>query len=298
MDAKALLNERARRIDNVFEFKHNKQVVSGSDSSYWHVFDCGYTLNDLIGDYDRIENVVETFVNRYQYDIYPNYLPPIASMSVARKYGPYNMRVDENGEQIYQQDYTVMEKEEYSELTEDPDRFFWTKDVARKMPETFTASQMKEMVSELMKLNVLTAKVKDRFLNEFGALVRTKLGTSVPIENIFSFYRGIKQTSLDMRKCPEKIIALSDALFDRDVRPVLNMTPGIDHTGAAAALQFSLLAHSVMNIKQFEKFYWPYMKKIIDFCSAHHVRVWMRTEADILRFAEFFQEIPKGVVIA
>jgi uroporphyrinogen-III decarboxylase len=70
-----------------------------------------------------------------------------------------------------------------------------------------------------------------------------------------------------------------------------------DYEGYIAPIQIGMLAHSILNEKQFEELYWPYMKKAIDFCAEKNIRILLYCEAEVLRLAEFLQEIPKGLAI-
>jgi hypothetical protein len=66
----------------------------------------------------------------------------------------------------------------------------------------------------------------------------------------------------------------------------------------AAVAQFSLafLAYSVLSTKQFEQFYWPYVKQVIDMAQAAGKVIGVMCESHMLRFAEFFEDIPKGTL--
>jgi uroporphyrinogen-III decarboxylase len=57
-----------------------------------------------------------------------------------------------------------------------------------------------------------------------------------------------------------------------------------------------MLAHNVMNKKQFERFYWPHMKELLDAYAEKGMNVRIFTEGSILRFAEYFKDYPKGTL--
>jgi hypothetical protein len=58
-----------------------------------------------------------------------------------------------------------------------------------------------------------------------------------------------------------------------------------------------LFAHSMLSVKNFEELYWVYLKKLIDSAIANDKKVFIFCESAMLRFAEFFEDIPKGVLM-
>ncbi|MDO5139605.1 MAG: uroporphyrinogen decarboxylase family protein, partial [Oscillospiraceae bacterium] len=57
-----------------------------------------------------------------------------------------------------------------------------------------------------------------------------------------------------------------------------------------------MLAHNMMNKKQFERFYWPYLKKLLDVYAENKMNIRIFTEGSILRLAEYFKDYPKGLL--
>ena len=57
-----------------------------------------------------------------------------------------------------------------------------------------------------------------------------------------------------------------------------------------------MLAHNVMNKKQFERFYWPHLKLLLDAYAEKGMNIRIFTEGSILRFAEYFKDYPKSVL--
>ena len=80
-----------------------------------------------------------------------------------------------------------------------------------------------------------------------------------PMEILFNFWRGFVGTAVDMRRIPEKIDALMDAMWkDSD----LDSIKGIDETNGGFSTNITFLAQNSLNAKQFERFEWPHMMKI------------------------------------
>lgn len=58
----------------------------------------------------------------------------------------------------------------------------------------------------------------------------------------------------------------------------------------------SFLVHSIMNVKQFEKFYWPLINKAFDMLVKKNKNCIINMEADVIRFSDFFNDYPKGTL--
>ena len=57
-----------------------------------------------------------------------------------------------------------------------------------------------------------------------------------------------------------------------------------------------MLAHNILNPKQFERFYWPSLKKLLDAYAGKGMSVRIFTEGSILRYADYFKDYPKGIL--
>ena len=55
-----------------------------------------------------------------------------------------------------------------------------------------------------------------------------------------------------------------------------------------------MLGHIMLNPKQFEKFYWPYLQKIAQTAEEKDKLVFLFAEGSIAPYLEFFQELPKN----
>lgn len=297
MDAKALLEERTELFKNVYQFKHNKRVPIYSNVSYWNIFDAGYGLAEASYDYDKLGKSMDEFCERYQFDAYMQVGGGMSVINITKEHGPHNLCISKDGNAMVLDDYCVMEREEYPEVRENFDRFLWAKDMKRKLPSTLKIGDWQDMVKKVMENLSYNAKMLDQLNNKHGALAAWKSGVTLPLETVLGYLRGIKNTSLDLRKCKGELKETLDAFYEKDCVPVLESMAGVDYTGSVSAVQIALLATSVLNNRQFEELYWPYMKRTINFCVAHELPVFLYCEAEVVRFAEFFQEIPKGAAI-
>lgn len=116
----------------------------------------------------------------------------------------------------------------------------------------------------------------------------------VPFETLFQTYRGMVGISKDLRRCPERVEQALQVLFDTTIAPQLKACDFSAPTPSVAGNYIIMMAHSILNEKQFARFYWPHFKAIFDAVHAQNGTMFVFSEAQILRFADFMDEIPKG----
>lgn len=116
----------------------------------------------------------------------------------------------------------------------------------------------------------------------------------VPFETLFQTYRGMVGISKDLRRCPERVEQALQILFDTTIAPQLKACDFSAPTPSVAGNYIIMMAHSILNEKQFARFYWPHFKAIFDAVHAQNGTMFVFSEAQILRFADFMDEIPKG----
>ncbi len=97
--------------------------------------------------------------------------------------------------------------------------------------------------------------------SQFGRLGRG--GGGAPFDAVSDFLRGMRGAMIDMYRCPEKLLAVCERIQEWRFAEALPATP--DSAGHAHRVFMALHRGSdgFMSKKQFEKFYWPGLKKAI-----------------------------------
>ncbi len=118
-----------------------------------------------------------------------------------------------------------------------------------------------------------------------------------PFDMISDFLRGMKGAMLDMFQCPDKILEACDKLFEWRLAAAVPFTP--DERGNPRRMFMALHRGSdgFMSVKDFEKFYWPTLKKAIlttvelgCIASPFFEGIWDKR-------LEYLKEMPKGKVV-
>jgi len=84
-----------------------------------------------------------------------------------------------------------------------------------------------------------------------------------PFDTISDFLRGMRGTMLDMRRCPDKLLAACDKLLEWRLARAVPATPDARGNLRRVFMPLHRGSDGFMSIKDFEKFYWPGLKKAI-----------------------------------
>lgn len=120
-----------------------------------------------------------------------------------------------------------------------------------------------------------------------------------PISSILDTYRGIKDTTLDLRRRPEKVKAVCDIImeqkylangYERDPEVIRKKIEG-DPVAFGGNI---LNAECFLSRKDFEKFYIDYFKKQLGPYIEAGVKVYIYMEGEFSRVVDLYKELPKG----
>lgn len=303
MDAKALLQERTELFDNAFKFKHNKRVPLGCNIWSWQVLDAGYKQSEVLLDYALAEKVNREFHERYQFDAYTNLITR-NPLRLTNLLGGGNHFIDASDEMIQSGEHSVMTEEELPEFAADADKFYWEKAFPRYLTQNdpdfkLTYGTLQKAFEEKAAFDAYSAKMLKMNRDEFGALMYYGPMERLPLEHLALELRGLKGASVDMRRKKNEVLAWSNTIFNRgnSMKDFNAAADSQDITGFVAHITMVWQVVSLMSPKQFEIFYWPQLKQIIDRAAATGQKMFIAAQGEILRFAEFLQEVPKGVMM-
>lgn len=267
----------------------------------WQVLDMGYKFSQATHNYDVMEKVMLGFHERYGFDGYQE--TGIRNpQRVTETLGDSIYVIDDEKEIFCLQDHSYLETDEYDDLIANPTKFVWEKVLPRKFYK-FRPDMDPQLMVDCVKENQLfwnKAFERNGKLEAMGVpgLISPKNGfASLGIEYLFSGLRGIKGISIDMRRSPEKVRAACDALDSISAEPVVQNLIRDVHgpdMGYCFDMLVAILAHTILNMKQWEMFYWPPLKRILDEVVAKGKTIQLFIEGSFLRFADYFKDYPKG----
>jgi hypothetical protein len=120
-------------------------------------------------------------------------------------------------------------------------------------------------------------------------------GGLVPFDNISDMFRGMRGAMLDMYRRPEKLLAVIDKLSDLQIKNIKAAPPAREFTLVFIPLHRG--ADGFMSLKQFEIFYFPYLKKLVEALVEKGFTPNLFFEGDYTKRLEYLLELPKGKVL-
>ena len=302
-EAKAAAAQRVRLFRSAARFTKPERVPYLSAAVTWKVFDAGESLPQALTDFTVMERC-----NRHFLDTYP--VDALLDIGIRNQFnvteafgsqGYYYYTEDTVGIR----DHAFCTPETLEEYLEDPDRFIWTK----VLPEKYGEDWAKKDLS-VWKKTYAAYWAYTRFILRMSSVVSSYgLPSMAPnnpmkgairfgIEELLANVLGLKQLSLTMRRDPALIEHFCQTWDAQYIDPLVEKVragkgPNEKYCFDASVM---LLANNFLNPKQFERFYWPSLKKLLDAYAEKGMNVRLFTEGSVLRFADYFKDYPKGTL--
>ena len=330
-DAKAesRYKERVTRYKKAMMCEIPDRVPVQMPSANFPVYYAGYTLKRAMNDYAVMEQAWLKFMEDFSEDM-DSFMGPggwvfsAPAMEAidykALKWPGHGLGDDVNTFQFVEE--AIMEADEYEALMEDPSdfsfRFLIPRVVGTLKPLNnfpplntllflflmiaypFTNPNMRAAFQSLIKAGEEMEKWQkhvaavDRASLEAGFPVSFGNLAIAPFDVIADFLRGSKGVILDMYRCPEKLLDAIDRVTGLTIKRILST---LNATGGFA-VTFPLHKgdDTFMSRKQFEKFYWPSLKKVMDTLIEEGILIRLAAEGRYNQRLEYIKDFPKGWV--
>lgn len=270
----------------------------------WKILDSGYKLSEAMHDYDKMEKVCRMHQEKYGFDAIFE-LGGRNAVRIPEALGGTNYIINDDAGTVNYKDVAICNADELEEFGNDVNKFFWEKGMARKYPiwadKTVTLEDVQKAYDEQMKFMQYYMHILKVMDEEYGMP-----GFTAPngfcycgLDFFFNTIRGIRGLSIDMRKNPDKLQYAIDALnalyFEPGLEQLKNAKDGPD-LNYCFDYDITLLCHTILNKKQFEKFLWPDFGRVLDALAEKHKTVRLFMEGESKRFWEYFKDYPKGMI--
>ncbi len=135
----------------------------------------------------------------------------------------------------------------------------------------FTRPDMLEMLDKFRQTAEIQAKwmKRDVSLDEelagfgFPAYCTPRMMAPAPFDMISDFLRGMRGAMLDMYRLPDKLVETCDKLCKQTVDAIKALPAPEDGSVKRVFMALHRGSDGFMSLSQFEKFYWPTLKKVI-----------------------------------
>ncbi len=303
MNSKELKASRVQLFRDAANFKKTERIPHFANVVTWKVFDAGYTLDQAMTNFEIMEKTVVHFLDKYPVDA-------VLDVGIRNQFN-VTEAFDETSYYYYTEevvgvhDHAHCTVDTLMQYLEDPTKYAWEVILPKKYGpnwEQKTTEVWKKTFSEYMRyikyilhMSSVTGKYGLPSLSPnnpmMGAIV-------FGIEELFSNLLGIQQLSVALRRNADTIEAFVNRWDAEKIQPAIEKIksgkgPNYKYCFDSSIL---MLAHTIMNKKQFERFYWPHLKELLDAYAEKGMNVRIFAEGSILRFAEYFKDYPKGVL--
>jgi uroporphyrinogen-III decarboxylase len=136
-----------------------------------------------------------------------------------------------------------------------------------------------------------------RDLEELGFFCRMPMiGGGAPFDVVSDFLRGMRGAMLDMYRCPDKLLAAIERICNITLDRIAKAPRAAEFMPVFMPLHRG--AHGFMSLKQFETFYWPFLKKVTLALIDAGYTPDLFFEGNYTSRLEYIAELPKGKAIA
>lgn len=293
------VQDRRELYRKATRFEKTPYVPTYSNYWTWIYLDSGIPLRECIYDLQKGEEAIFGFMKKYDFDSY-GFFGPRSPYRVTDPLDGNHYILNDEAQTINIKDKKLMEADEYDELIENVWKFTWEKAIPRKCPGLLKDTaweQAKVSIKEQGDFGAFVGRMIGHLLNDVEAPMIAGAWGLIPFEMLFNYYRGIKDVSIDLRRRYDKVVEASKACEGIADMPAMyaqlegDQPPIFAHEGA-----FCLLAHSILNQKQWAELFWPYIAKAADICAKKDKTLFMFTESEVLRFDQW-ADLPEGTVM-
>ena len=294
------LEGRIHLFEDTLKFRQTKRIPVLSNICTWKVLDCGYTFRQALYDWDLMFNIMCSFHERYVFDCYMD-TGSKNPFSFTETLNGDRYELNENTQTICAKDKSYFYDDEYEELISDPKKFLWSKVLPRKY-EGFASEdsfrKFQKALEEYEKLTEFKKNISEKFTAEYSVPNYSRTFLSYGFESLYCYLRGISATAIDIKKRCRELIDASEVLSGlNSVEEAVSRACSPEaKKDSVFDIAVPMLGHGILSVSQFEKIYWPFLKRLIRRAEESSITVSLFCEADIMRFADFFQDVPKGIL--
>ncbi len=320
-DKQSLYDQRIKRVRDAVAGKEPDHVPWTPVVGYFYANAYGLTPREAMEEPSLLMPNVRSFLEEYYPDLMmPPVYPSIAGLEKAGSMfiefpEPGTDASNDHGHQQLDADY--MEEEEYEEFINNCGQFLLTKVGPRRFqalkglaafpilslcqinnsslaamanPEVAEALTCMLESAQLMARDLQKSLEAIRIAKELGFPLLTSVVLGHPYDNFACSVRGFVNTLMDMYSSPEDLSKSID-LYGEMMWPQLEGMAKAN-AGGFAFLPLTSPGDKFMSPENFDKFYWPWLKRIVDMAVENDVTPILVFEGNCDTRVERLMELP------
>jgi hypothetical protein len=325
--AKELLQERNKRVADVIALKVPDRVPMEISFSYFPAVYCGLTCEAAYYDYDGWLAACKKTLQDMGEDI--SRVQPFFPGEVLELIGPKTLAWPGHGTSALHTHQAIegefMLADEYDMLLGDHSDFIMRYYLPRvcevmqplsllpsmskasygyhsalSLAEALGQPEIASAIARLQKAGEAFRKWRpkmeafNREMEELGFPEYTSRRALAPFDAISDHLRGMRGSMLDLYRQPDKVLEACDKILKR---AVANIKPGEPGKNNRVGIPLHRGSEGFMSRKQFEVFYWPTLKALIQALVDKGLTPCVAFEGDYTSRLEYLLELPKGKVL-
>ncbi len=300
-DMKKLFNQRLGRLQSAISLKPTDRIPIATGSNYFSEIYSGNTLQQIVYDPEAGLAAEVKFAEDF---------PEVDALRNNRIYGPLFDAVACRSYQLPGRElnpdtqFQFVEKEymlaeDYDLLIEDPVSFLldaWLPRLLGELSEPgshrYAVALLKAGMAQMMLGQIRRNRVI-RLQNECGMPQPAAGFFLAPYDVLADAMRGLQGVMLDMYRMPDKVKAACEVLTHEMANFALSTADPFKR------YPIFVPTHKPMFLspEQFEEFYWPSFKKVLEFLIAADQTVRIYLEGDWSQHMHHLLEMPKGKLL-
>ena len=326
-----LYEERQKRINDCVALQEPDRIPITACGMCYPIYNAGYTVADIVYDYDKFEDAVIKYVTQYEPDAAEGRFSLPGHGPVLEMIKPKNMvwpgapdgRISANSVQQFVE-YAVLQEEDMDFFMEDYTGWLITKgypaisgifdplsewDFGRVtlsnynsgLINMFSTPAARQMIQTIWKIADKMAELSNRSIElnkkfiQLGFPVTNGGGALTPFDAYSDFYRGTLDTMMDLYEHPDVILRF----IDRNIEYVINnITAQAQRApGKWVFIPLHKGMDSFLTDQQYKDFYWRHLQRMINHIIDVGMVPFVYTEGPYTSRVKYLKDVPKGKVV-
>ncbi|MBP2134222.1 uroporphyrinogen-III decarboxylase [Methanomicrobium sp. W14] len=333
MEPGELYTERLERLEAVIKGKEPDRVPVHAETSLFHAHYAGYTAKDITLDYLKNKDAALKTARDFNFDTLAcitgvaGFYSFLALMKDAPQIAPSAALMQAPFHKILNDVYTrwpgieieddaapqfigreVMSSDEYAKLAEDPYDFInrvLLPRICRSLNDPGSSEYNAALTSfgaEINKFNMVMGEMSAELSGKYEVPLIPTGWSSAPLDFLSDFLRDMKNLSLDLYRCPEKVKVAVDALTPVMVESakVTGTFPEEVRKQAGTDIvqcMFPLHLNEYLNPKLYDEYFWPSLLEVLEEVIKMGQTPFVVFEGRQDAHLESLLDLPKGKVI-
>ncbi|NTW72220.1 MAG: hypothetical protein HGA49_08280 [Eubacteriaceae bacterium] len=295
MSKKALYDSRVKLFSDVMSNKIPERVPLWPFVETWVFHYANISVKDaFLKDNNLLFNAYKKFYDDIPVDALASFSNTVP-FKMSENFGEGGIyTVNDQGVQIIGSHGKMMDGEELPELAKDVKAFFANVIAPRKFPKLDQSLEknvdlIKRSLADLKAWGEYNGEVVQRWAND-GMPLMIKATNYNPMDVVLDYLRDFVGISSDIRRRPTDLFAACEVIYDYVIELFLDMGTPADNKFLFSPLHVP----TFMRPKDFEKLYFPFMKKYIeDFAVTRGYNLHFFMENDWMPYLDILQDLPE-----